>query len=139
MSEATINVQLPQSTYRKLQHAAEMTYRTVGDVLRDAIESSLPALPDVPRPLGEKLAAMRLFSDDALWAATNPSISAAEQARLSQLNQIAGKRKLTSPEIAEQESLLNAYDYSVLRRAQAFAVLSQRGHAITPDALPFPQ
>ena len=114
MSEATINIPLPQSTYRKLQRAAEMTYRTVGDILHDVIESSLPALADVPRPLGEKLAARRLYSDDALWAATNPSISAAEQARLSQLNQIAGKRELTSPEIAEQESLLDAYDYSVV-------------------------
>lgn len=139
MRETTINVPLPQSTYRKLQRAAELTYRTVNDVLFDVIESSLPTLPDVPSPLDEELAAMRLLSDNALWAATNPSISAAEQARLSQLNQIAGKRALTLPEVAEQEDLLAAYNYSLLRRAQAFAILSQRGHPIKPDTLPLPQ
>ena len=139
MSETTINVPLPKSTYRKLQRAAELTYRTVNDVLFDVIESSLPTLPDVPSPLDEELAAMRLFSDNALWAATNPSISAAEQARLSQLNQIAGERELTPPDVAEQEDLLAAYNHSLLRRAQAFAVLSQRGHPITPDTLPLPQ
>ena len=139
MSEAIINIPLPESTYRKLQRAAEMTYSTVSDILRDAIESSLPTMPDVPRALGEELTAMRLFSDDALWAAANPSISAAEQARLAQLNQLAGERTLTAPEAAEQDSLLKAYDSSVLRRAQALAILSQRGHAITADSLPLPQ
>ncbi len=139
MSETTINVPLPKSTYRKLKRAAELTYRTVNDLLVDTIESSLPTLPDVPSALGEELAAMNLFSDNALWAATNPSLSAAKQARLSQLNQVAGERNLTPAEIAEQKDLLAAYNRSVLRRAQALAVLSQRGHSITLDTLPLPQ
>ncbi len=138
MSESTVAVRLPKLTYRKLQRAAELTYRTVDDILASAVESSLPTIADVPPELAEELTALHLFSDEALWAATKPIFSPAEQARLSQLNQTAGERDLTAVEIAEQETLLAAYHRSVLRRAQALAILSQRGHAVTLDDLPLP-
>jgi hypothetical protein len=77
-----------------------------------------------------KLAAMHLFSDEALWAATAPSFSPTEEYRLSQLNAAAGERDLTPAEDAEQQSLITAYQRSVLRRAKALAILAQRGHRV---------
>jgi hypothetical protein len=71
---------------------------------------------------------MYLFSDEALWAAAQSSLSPAEQLRLRQLNRKAGERPLTDAEKAEQEKLLAAYHRSVLRRAKALAILAQRGH-----------
>ena len=59
-----------------------------------------------------------------------PSLSPAEAARLKQLNHAAGERSLTQAEVSEQAALLEAYHLSVLRRAQALAILVQRGHAI---------
>ena len=59
-----------------------------------------------------------------------PSLSPAEAARLKQLNHAAGERSLTQAEVSEQAALLEAYHLSVLRRAQALAILAQRGHAI---------
>jgi len=56
----------------------------------------------------------------------HPSLSPAEQIRLSQLNHKAGERPLTQSEKAEQEYLLSAYHRSVLRRAKALAILAQR-------------
>lgn len=50
-----------------------------------------------------KLAAMHLFSDEALWAATAPSFSPTEEYRLNQLNGTAGERDLTPAEDAEQQ------------------------------------
>lgn len=71
-----------------------------------------------------------LFSDEALWAATRPSLSPAKQFRLNQLNHKAGERPLTQAEEAEQEHLLTAYHRSVLHRAKALAILAQRGHPL---------
>jgi hypothetical protein len=73
---------------------------------------------------------MHLFSDEALWAATAPSLSPTEEYRLNQLNTAAGERDLTAAEEAEQQNLINTYQRSVLRRAKALAILAQRGHSI---------
>ena len=138
MAEKTITAQLPESAYRKLQKAAELTYRSVDEILVSTIETSLPTMPDVPSELAEELSAMHLLSDDALWAAVSPALSQAKQTRLAQLNQLAHERPLTPAEEAEQNDLVAAYGRSVLRRAQALAILSQRGHPVSLDTLPTP-
>ncbi|HFQ93334.1 MAG TPA: hypothetical protein ENK32_04960 [Anaerolineae bacterium] len=139
MAEKTIAVQLPESAYRKLQKAAELTYRSVDEILVSTIETSLPTIPDVPPELAEELSAMHLLSDDALWAAVSPALSQAEQTRLAQLNQLAHERPLTPAEEAEQNDLVAAYGRSVLRRAQALAILAQRGYPVSLDTLPTPE
>lgn len=139
MAEKTITVHLPESAYRKLQKAAELTYRSVDEILASTIETSLPTMSDVPAEIAEELAAMHLLSDDALWAAVSPALSQAEQARLTQLNQLASERPLTPAEEAEQSNLIAAYRRSVLRRAQALAILAQRGHPVSLDTLPIPE
>ena len=121
-----------------MQKAAELTYRSVDEILVSTIETSLPTMPDVPSELAEELSAMHLLSDDALWAAVSPALSQAKQTRLAQLNQLAHERPLTPAEEAEQNDLVAAYGRSVLRRAQALAILSQRGHPVSLDTLPTP-
>ena len=87
----------------------------------------------------EELAALQFFSDEALWAAAAPSMSAAEQMRLAQLNRSGEERPLSAAETAEQADLLVTYHRSVLRRAQALAILAQRDHSIPLDTLPLPE
>jgi hypothetical protein len=79
---------------------------------------ALPQAPDVPADLADELAAMTLFSDDALWAASESSLSPAQQRRLSQLTHAGGSRALTAAESKELAHLLDLYDRSVLRRAR---------------------
>jgi hypothetical protein len=135
MSEKTVTVELPESTFRKLKRAAELTYRSVDEILVSAINATLIAPPDLPSELAEELAALHVLSDEALWAATQPSLSSAEQHRLRQLNHHAGERPLTQAEQTEQEDLLGAYHRSVLRRAQSLAILAQRGHQMTQTTI----
>jgi hypothetical protein len=135
MLEATITVKLPKSTLQKLQKAAEVTYRSVDEVLASTIDATLVAPSDLPSDLAGELAAMHLLSDEALWAAVQPSFSPTEQARLQQLNHAGGERLLSSAEVAEQTTLLSAYHRSILRRAQALAILRQRGHNVSPALL----
>lgn len=130
MLEQTRTVQLPEGVFQKLQRAAELTYRSIDEILESTINATLVAPPDLPPVLANELAAMNLLSDAALWAATHPSISPAEQQRLQQLNHLAGERTLSEAEAAEQTALLAVYHRSVLRRAQALAILLQRGHSI---------
>ena len=125
-----ILVQLPDPLFQRLKRAAELTHRSVEDIAATTLEAALPLTSDVPDEIANELAAMYLFSDDALWAATAPVFSASEECRLNQLNSAAGERELTLAEEAEQQSLIVAYQRSLLRRAKALAILAQRGHRL---------
>jgi len=131
----TITVKLPLPVLGKLKRAAELTYRPIDEILASTIDAALVAPPGLPDELAGELAAMRLLSDQALWAAVHPSFSPAEQHRLRQLNHTASERPLTRAEAVEQAVLLVAYHRSVLRRAQALAVLAERGHSLPVETL----
>jgi hypothetical protein len=130
MATTTIAVHIPESLFLKLKRAADLTHRSVEDVTVTSLEAALPAAPNLPPDIANELTAMHLFSDEALWAATAPSFSPTEEHRLTQLNAATGERDLTPAEEAEQQSLITAYQRSVLRRAKALAILAQRGHRV---------
>ncbi len=130
MTTQTVSIGLPRSIFLKLKQAAELTHRSVEDILVTTVNAALVEPPGLPSDFANELAAMHLFSDQALLAATHPSLSPAEQIRLNQLNHNAGERSLTQSEAAEQKDLLDAYHYSILRRAKALAILTQRGHPL---------
>ena len=120
----------PEALIQRLRGIASVTYRTVDDALVCLIEPSLAtsdALPDI----ADQIAAMHLMSDEALWAAAQPRLAAADQRRLRQLNHAGGERNLTRAEEAESTALIEACLRSMLLRAQALATLKQRGHEIT--------
>lgn len=99
--------------------------------VRACLEYAAFVVPaDLPVDLANGLSVMQVFSDEALWAAAQPSLSPAEQTHLSQFNHAARERSLTEAETSEQEHLLAAYNRSVLRRAQALAILRRRGYPI---------
>lgn len=130
MITATIPVQLPEPLYRRLQNAAVVAHRSIDDVLASAVAVALPPSPDLPEALASELAEMMWLSDKALQAATKPTFTAIQQTRLAELNNLVDNRQLTAEEKTEQDRLLAAYERSLLRRAQAFAILSRRGHRI---------
>lgn len=128
--DGMISVQVPEPFYRRLESAASRQRRTVTDVLTAVIAVTLPPMPDIPESLANELAAMFWLSDEALRAATVPTFSADERERLNDLNAAADERSLTTVEQTERATLLTEYECSVLRRAQAFAILAQRGHPL---------
>jgi hypothetical protein len=130
MVEQTLTVRLPTSVIAKLKRAAALTHRSVDEIVATTVDAVLVESPSVPEELAAEFAAMHLLTDQALWANAKPSISPAEIHRLRQLNHAAGERSLTDAETSEQAALLAAYHVSVLRRAQALAILAQRGHHI---------
>ncbi len=124
----TLTITLPDSLFNILTGMAELTYRTVDEVVVSAVETSVVS-PDLPTDLATELTSMPTFSDEKLWATIKPTFSEYEQGRLTQLSEL--DRPLTKMEEAEQATLLRAYDRSVLRRAQALALLKQRGHDLS--------
>lgn len=130
MTEQMIAVNLPESAYRRLKRAAGISHRPFDELLLDVVNVALSVSPELPEEITDELAAMSILSDDALWAASESSLSPGQQRRLQQLNQAGGSRPLTPAEKDEEAELLELYDRSVLRRARALALLSLRGYAL---------
>ncbi len=128
----TVSVELPEPIFRRLRHIAEVTHRSVEDVLATTVDAALPQTPGVPPEVADDLAAMAVFSDAALWTAAETTLSPEQQRRLSQLTQEGETRLLPDAEAAELTQLIDAYDRAVLRRAKALALLAQRGFDISP-------
>lgn len=131
MSTHSIALDLPAPLAQALTRAAEITYRSVEDLVVSTLQTMFLISPDLPPEVAAELQSMQFFSDERLRVATKPAISPAELERLHQLN--AAKSPLTPAETREQADLLQHYQLSALRRAQAFAVLAQRGHRLPTD------
>ena len=138
MAQDSMVVHLPVPLFRRLERAAALTHRSVDEVLATTVAAAFVAPDDLPEALAGELASMHLLSDDALRAAALPSLSAAGQARLGQLNALSGERDLTAAEQAEQLATLDQYRLSALRRGQALAILAQRGHPMDDATLASP-
>jgi hypothetical protein len=130
MAVSMIPVQVPEPLYRRLERTAKLTRRTVDEVLASTIAVALPSMSDLPEALANELVSMIWLNDEALRAATQPTFTVEQQKRLSELNDLEDQRSLSAPEQAEREVLLAEYNRSILRRAQAFAVLAQRGYPV---------
>ena len=131
-----VNIGVPVPLYDRLKRAAELTHRSVEDVLASTVNAALPPDLTLPAEVVDDLAALVLFSDDALWAIAESALSPAQQRRLEQLSTVVDNRSLTAAEASELSQLLEQYGRSMLRRAKALAVQAQRGYHI-PDLAAF--
>lgn len=127
----TVSVELPEPIFRRLRHIAEVTHRSLEDVLATTIDAALPHTSGVPAEIADDLAALSVFSDAALWIATETRLSTEQQQRLNQLTEEGETRLLVANEEAELAQLIDIYDRAVLRRAKAMALLAQRGYDIS--------
>lgn len=132
MSTRMVSVLIPEPLYRRIERTSARIRRPVSDIVATTLAAMLPPSPDLSDALADELSSMMWFSDEKLYSATRPTFTPAMQARLATLNEINDEHPLTTGEQEEQMCLLAQYERSILRRAQAFAILAQRGHPI-PD------
>lgn len=135
MSVNTITLTIPDRLYNRLNTLAKNTNQAISEVLLATVESTLMVNSQnthLPPDVADKLTAMNFFSDQALWEATEPTLSTKQQTQFKHLTQKQATQPLNNAEQHKLNTLLAEYDWSILQRAQAFALLSLRGHTI-PD------
>ena len=97
----TVTIEIPGNLFQSLKQKADFMHRPVEDLVIQTLAVAAPPA-DMPSELVIELEAMFNFSDDALWAATKPSIAETERVRLEQLNALVGTRPLSEVEKKEQ-------------------------------------
>lgn len=86
-----------------------------------------PSLDDVPADLRDDLRGLQLLDDDALWAVARSRLASTQQVRLEVLLARHSAGVLTEAEEEELARLGEETDRLTLRKAQAYALLHQRG------------
>jgi hypothetical protein len=128
---AILQIELPTETFVQLEQVARQQQRSVDELVREMILHELPSLPLLPEDLEAELEAFEHLSDDVLWLLAQSTLAVPQQEELANLNEIGQQRDLTVAEQQHQQSLLNAYERAVIRRAQAAALLKVRGHSVS--------
>ena len=124
---AILQIELPAETFAQLEQVARQQQRSVDDLVRAMILHELPGLPSLPEDVESELAAFDHLSDDVLWLSANTPLPMPQQEELANLNEAQQQRDLTPVESVRQQALPETYHRAVIRRAQAAAILKDRG------------
>lgn len=89
----------------------------------------------LPEEFEEELAGFRNLTDDELWRIARTSLSLDEQAELADLNDEAKSRDLTIDEEERCDALLDVYNCTMVRRAEAAFILRARGYNLSDPAV----
>jgi hypothetical protein len=131
MTVQSVTIELPQNVYEQIEQAAQKRKRPLDQLLVEAVTAVAPVLDTAPVALRSALAQLAYLNDAALWQAARTSMSAEQRTRLEQLHHKAQKEGLTPEEEEEEEALLKLYRETLLVRAQAAVLLSQRQYDVS--------
>ncbi len=127
MSLQTVTLTMPESIYRRVKRSAEALRRPPEEIIVETLNVALPGADDVPLEMAEELPTMRALPDKKLWEMARNVMPAKQQARLRALSAAQRERALKLAELQKLDDLLQAYGRITLRKAQAYALLHERG------------
>lgn len=134
-SAQTVTLTLPGAVYERAKETAQSVNRPLEDILVQSIALSLPPLEeDIPSPLRMELSALSLLGDEALQAIARSRMDSEQQARLESLAEAQKQRSLTSEEEAVLTDLMSEAERVMLRKAEAYRLLAQRGYDVFPSS-----
>ena len=133
MAGRIVTIEMPDDLYDRLSRRAAEAQRSLAAEVVQLLATAVPAEDDgLPSDLKEELARLETLDDAALRRAARTRLTARESRRLESLHFKLQDRGLTPSEREEEQALLRSYRRAMLLRAQALAVLKQRGRDISP-------
>jgi hypothetical protein len=131
MTLQTITLRLPDMLFRQIERRAQRTRRPVEDELVAVVSSALPTLDDLPADIADELAQLGYLTDAELWQAAHTALPLSDSERMQALLLKRQRDGLSVAEEREARRLAHRADRTMLVRAQAAALLKDRGHDIS--------
>ena len=131
MSVQPITVNLPTILYSRLRRRAEQSRHTVEAELLEVVTTAVPVADDLPADLSEAISPLSLLDDAALWRAARSRLASETAAQLEALHLKRQRDGLTATEEQILAGLVRQYERVMLVRAQAAALLKQRGQDVS--------
>jgi hypothetical protein len=131
MSDYTLSV--PEELYERVQKIAERSSQPVDHVLLDYLRLFAEATPLLDDEEEAELYAMRFLSEDALWAMAREQMPLDTQARMQILMDKNTQGEIQPAEYEELSQLVERGQRLMLRKSEAAALLTKRGHRVRPE------
>ena len=131
MTVHAVTLHVPSLLYEQLKRRAEQAQRTVEAELLDIVVTSVPMSDDLPADLAEAITPLELLDDEALWRAARCSLPAEAATQMEDLHLKRQREGLTDSEVKTLDGLVRQYERTMLVRAQATALLKERGHDVS--------
>jgi plasmid stability protein len=123
----TLTVELPSGLYTRIKMRAEQANRSVEDEMLELLAANVPPADELPADLRESLASLDLLDNEALVRAAQSRLAVELAAELENLHFRQQREGLTEADSERCADLLRSYERVMLIRAQAAALLKQRG------------
>jgi plasmid stability protein len=131
MPMQTLTLHVPELLFHRLRERAAQAQRTVEDETLDVLAAAVPVADELPKDLAESVSPLSTLDDESLWRAARSRLAAEMGDRLEELHQKRQREGLTEAEAQTLAALVRQYERALLVRAQAAALLHQRGHDVT--------
>ena len=131
MTNQTLTLQVPAVLYSRLKQRADQAQRSVDAETLELLAATVPAVEALPANLQEALTSLALLDDEALRRAADSRLGNEAVAELEALHFKQQRQGLTDAEMQRRGELIQQYERAMLVRAQATALLRQRGHDVS--------
>ena len=131
MAVHPVTIHLSEQVYRQIKRAADTVRRPVDEVAAEAVTAAAPVMDMPASGLRTELAQMASLNDAALWQAARSTLSSSQRQQLQTLHDQQQRIGLTADEQVKEQALVKLYRETLLVRAQAIALLQQRGYDVS--------
>ncbi len=136
MTDYSVTFTVPDYVYDRAQQMAKATAQPLEKVLRHQMEEAFSEpLPKLSPDEEAEMAALSQLSDDALWTIAREQMVSDLQTRMQELMDRNNFGTISDVERTELEALVERGNRLILRKAEASALLTRRGHKVTPKDL----
>lgn len=131
MATQTVTLRMPDPLYDQLMHRAVETQRSFEEETLEVLAAVLPGRGELSADLKQAIDSLVVLEDAALWQAAQSRLADDVASELEALHDKRDRVGLTDSESQQLAALLRQYERQMLVRAQAAALLRERGHDVT--------
>jgi hypothetical protein len=122
---------MPVGLYERLKRRADEAHRSVEAEVLETVASAVPEEDSLSSDLEEIATRLALLDDDALWEIIQTHFPKEKSTRLADLHWKRQDTSLEQDEVQQAAQLAQELERFMFLRAQAMALLIQRGHEIS--------
>jgi len=126
-----ITINLPDHLYRQVAQRAQSMHSSLEEELVAVLAAALSTTEDLPPASLDAMAQLAYLNDEELWQTAQMTLVSEENTRMQELMLKRQSEGLSANEQDEAEKLLQRSEKVMLLRAQALALLHERGHDVS--------
>ena len=127
MAVQNLTLSVPDALYDQIKERADRCQRSIEDETLDLLAHAVPAAITLPEDLVAAITPLALLDNDALGRAARSHMATEAASALEALHVKQQREKLTATEEETRKALVLQYERAMLIRAQAAALLRERG------------